>query len=156
MGGAFNAVRISGDAAGDVTLVGAGAGSLPTASAVVADLIDLAVGRAQKTFLAANGWSADGKEVVKPGASVRSRFYLRAMVEDRPGMLASVAGVLAGRKIGVASIVQHEVPEGREGEVVPMVIMTHYAEAGAFRRAVAEIASLPGVASAGASYPVDD
>jgi homoserine dehydrogenase len=155
--GACNAVQVVGDAAGELLFQGAGAGAMPTASAVVADLIDLAVGRAQRTFAAARLWSADGRGfVLRPPGGVRSRFYLRVLVQDRPGMLAEVARVLAEQQISIASVIQHEALEGHEGEVVPLVIMTHYAPTGKFRAAAAVIDALPGVVPPGVHYSVDD
>jgi homoserine dehydrogenase len=155
--GACNAVQVVGDTAGELLFQGAGAGALPTASAVVADLIDLAVGRAQRTFAAARLWSADGRGfVLRPPGGVRSRFYLRVLVQDRPGMLAEVARVLAEQQISIASVIQHEAFEGHEGEFVPLVIMTHYAPTGKFRVAAAAIDALPGVVPPGVHYSVDD
>src|SRR5207248_8083176 len=94
--GPFNAIQVVGDAVGETFFHGRGAGRMPTASAVVADLIDLAAGRAQPTFRALNLWPAGvpGPEL-RPAAKVRSRFYLRVLVQDRPGVLADVTRALA-------------------------------------------------------------
>lgn len=155
--GAFNAVQVVGDAVGEVMFQGPGAGALPTASAVVADVIDLAVGRAQRTFQAMKLWAPTEKGFRhRPSEGVRSRFYLRVLVQDQPGMLADVARVLADQGISIASVIQHEALEGHPGQVVPLVIMTHYAETGRFRAAVAKIDTLPGVVPPGVSYSVDD
>src|SRR5207248_3557740 len=88
----YNAIHIVGDVVGDTLYYGRGAGQMPTASAVLADLIDLAVGRAQRTFHTLRLWSdtSDPPKLRSP-ATVRSRFYFRACVEDRPGVLAEVA-----------------------------------------------------------------
>src|SRR5205807_10296618 len=78
--GAYNAVHVVGDAVGDALFYGQGAGQMPTASAVVADLIDMAVGRAQRTFQTLRLWSDNGSQIsVQPSATVRSRFYLRVL-----------------------------------------------------------------------------
>src|SRR5205807_7249775 len=78
--GAYNAIHVVGDAVGDTLYYGQGAGPMPTASAVVADLIDLAVGRAQRTFQTLRLWSDNGSQIsVQPSATVRSRFYLRVL-----------------------------------------------------------------------------
>src|SRR5262249_7516194 len=136
---------------------GRGAGQMPTASAVVADLIDLAVGRAQRTFQTLRLWSGDNGGVqVQPATTVRSRFYLRLLVADRPGVLGEVARVLAGRQISISSVIQHEALDEHEGELVPLVIMTHTARTGDFRAAAAEINGLIGVAGASVYYPVAD
>lgn len=155
--GAFNAVQVVGDAVGEVMFQGAGAGALPTASSVVADVIDLAVGRAQRTFQAMKLWAPSERGFrMRTSERVRSRFYLRVLVQDKPGMLADVARVLADQEISIASVIQHEALEDHQGEVVPLVIMTHYAETGRFRTALAKINSLPGVVPPGVYYSVDD
>src|SRR5207302_7574909 len=83
---AFNAIFVAGDAVGSTLYYGRGAGQMPTASAVVADLIDLAAGRAQRTFEALQLWSgASQNSTLKPASAVPSRFYLRLTVQDRPG-----------------------------------------------------------------------
>src|SRR5205823_12339802 len=74
--GANNAIRVEGDAVGDTLYYGPGAGQMPTASAVAADLIDLALGRAQRTFQALRLWSPDRPGPARrPAALVRTRFY---------------------------------------------------------------------------------
>ena len=70
---------------------------------------------------------------LRPADSVRSRFYLRLLVEDRPGVLAEVAGVLARHEISVASVIQHEVPDLPQEQRVHLVIMTHGASTARFR-----------------------
>ena len=155
--GAFNAVQVNGDAVGEMMFQGAGAGALPTASAVVADLIDLAVGRAQRTFQAARLWSPNGRGyTVRTPESVRSRFYLRVLVRDEPGMLADLARVLADQQISIASVIQHEALEEHQGQVVPLVIMTHYALTGRIRSAVGRLNLLKGVVPPAVLYSVDD
>src|SRR4029077_1038544 len=74
--GAYNAIKVVGDAVGDTLYYGQGAGQMPTASAVVADIIDMAVGRAQRTFQTLRLWSGNGDFVSRSSATVRSRFYL--------------------------------------------------------------------------------
>ena len=95
--GAYNAISVHGDAVGDTLYYGRGAGQMPTASAVVADLIDLAVGRAQRTFQTLRLWSGNRRPHRRCGQpeTVRSRFYLRLLVEDRPGVMAEVTRMLA-------------------------------------------------------------
>jgi homoserine dehydrogenase len=155
--GAFNAVQVVGDAVGEVMFQGAGAGALPTASSVLADVIDLAVGRAQRTFQAMKLWAPSERGFrMRDSEGVRSRFYLRVLVQDKPGMLADVARVLADQQISIASVIQHEALEEHQGEVVPLVIMTHYSETGRFRTALAKINTLPGVVPPGVYYSVDD
>src|SRR5207302_4512518 len=90
--GAYNAIKVVGDAVGDTLYYGQGAGQMPTASAVVADIIDMAVGRAQRTFQTLRLWSGgSGTVPLLPSGQVRSRFYLRLPVTDRPGVLGDIA-----------------------------------------------------------------
>jgi homoserine dehydrogenase len=155
--GAFNAVQVVGDVVGETLYQGPGAGMMPTASAVVADLIDLAVGRAQRTFAAAKLWSREGRGfAVEPSERVRSRFYLRLLVRDLPGVLADVCRLLADQGISISSVIQHEALAGHAEQTVPLVIMTHAAETGKFRTAVAAIDRLPAIAVPAVYYSVDD
>ena len=138
--GAHNAIQVVGDVVGETLYQGPGAGMLPTASSVVADIIDIAVGRAQKTFTSTNLWSTVGRGfTVEPSERVRSRFYLRLMVFDQPGALADVCRVLADQRISISSVIQHEAKEGDPNQLVPLVIVTHYAETGKFRTALKAI-----------------
>ncbi len=155
--GAYNAIQLVGDVVGETLYQGPGAGMMPTASSVVADLIDLAVGRAQRTFAVAKLWSKEGRGFsIEPSEKVRSRFYLRLMVIDQPGSLADVCQALAAQGISISSLVQHEAPEGDSNQAVPLVIMTHYAETGKFRAAVKVIDRQPAIRQPAVSYSVDD
>ena len=155
--GAYNAIQVIGDVVGETLYQGPGAGMMPTASSVMADIIDIAVGRAQKTFAAAKLWSANGRGfTVTPSERVRSRFYLRLMVADQPGSLADVCRSLADHDISISSVIQHEAAEGNPEQAVPLVIMTHYAETGKFRAAVKAIAGMKGVRVPPVAYSVDD
>jgi homoserine dehydrogenase len=155
--GAYNAINVVGDAVGDTLYYGQGAGQMPTASAVVADVIDMAVGRAQRTFQTLRLWSGNGEGIqLKPSAAVRSRFYVRLIVQDRPGVMADVTRELAHQEISIASVIQHEALEEHEGGTVPLVIMTHTAVTGNFRAAVAAIDRLECVAVPCVFFPVGD
>ncbi|HEV3261769.1 MAG TPA: homoserine dehydrogenase [Gemmataceae bacterium] len=155
--GAYNAVHVVGDAVGDTLYYGRGAGQMPTASAVVADLIDMAVGRAQRTFQTLRLWSGNGGGItLHPSTTVRSRFYLRLLVTDRPGVIADIARVLAQHHISISSVIQHEALDEQEGDTVPLVIMTHTALTGDFRAAVVEIDRLGCVTAPSVYYPVGD
>jgi len=155
--GAYNAIQVVGDVVADTLYYGQGAGQMPTASAVVADVIDVAVGRAQRTFQTQRLWSGEPCAVtLRPAASVRSRFYLRVVVADQPGVLADIARELAQHSISISSVIQHEALDGQEGQFVPLVIMTHTALTGDFRAAVAGIDALRSTAAPGVYYPVAD
>jgi homoserine dehydrogenase len=147
--GAYNAIRVVGDAVGRVFFHGQGAGQMPTASAVLADVIDSVVGRAAITFRTLQLW-ADGREApvaVRDPAKVAGRYYLRLNVEDRPGVLAEIAGILGRHHVSIASVIQHETDEeaSQADGVVPLVIMTHTAPEGAMAQAMAAIDQLSAV-----------
>jgi homoserine dehydrogenase len=146
--GAFNALQVVGDAVGPVFFHGLGAGQMPTASAVVADMIDTAVGRTGITFRTLNLWSQDEARVkTLDHKQLPGRYYLRFTVEDRPGVLAEIAGVLGKHQISIASVIQHEPTGDGAGRVVPLVIMTQQAKEGAAQAAVAEMDRLKCVRS---------
>jgi homoserine dehydrogenase len=162
--GAYNAILVHGDVVGETLYQGPGAGRGPTASSVVADLIDLAVGRAQRTFAAARLWSPPARRgelatrtvyTVAPAERVRSRFYLRLLVADKPGVLADITRILADQGISISSVVQHEAAEDGTGPV-PLVIVTHYAETGRFKAALGRINALPVVAVPAVFYSMGD
>jgi homoserine dehydrogenase len=141
--GPYNAIRVVGDAVGRVFFHGMGAGQSPTASAVVADLINTVVGRMAITFQTLELWS-DQREApvaVRDPANVPGRFYLRFNADDRPGVLSEIAGVLGRHKISIASVIQHET-QGEANGAVPLVIMTHAAPEGAMSGALGEIDGL--------------
>lgn len=145
---AFNAIRAVGDAVGPVFYHGLGAGQMPTASAVVADMIDTAVGRTKLTFQTLEYFSNDipPRVILRDADTLRGRYYLRLLVANHPGTLAAIADVLAKHGISIASVIQHELESsGRETQLVPLVIMTHDASEGAAREATSQIESLPAV-----------
>lgn len=138
--GVFNAVLAEGDAVGRVVLQGRGAGAGPTASAVVADLIDLARGRAAPLW----GAASDTLDVspALPMAAHRGAYYLRLMVLDQPGVIADVTAVLRDARISLESMLQR----GRApGEAVPVVLVTHECEEAQMSQALARLAALPTV-----------
>jgi homoserine dehydrogenase len=154
--GPHNAVQLVGDVVGEVLLQGPGAGMMATASAVVSDLIDLAIGRGQLTFASTNLWSESrSRFTITRSDSVSCRFYLRLLVKDVPGVLADVCRSLADQSISITSVIQHEAEPGVVG-VVPLVILTHEAVTSQFRKAVASIDRLTSLNAPAVYYPVDD
>jgi homoserine dehydrogenase len=135
--GVFNAVVAEGDFVGRVMLEGRGAGAGPTASAVVADLIDLARNRATPVW----GASAEALSAA-PSVPMTAHFgpyYIRLMVVDRPGVIADVTAALRDHGISLESMLQR----GRSpGEAVPVVLVTHETKESAMREAVARISAL--------------
>ena len=146
---ANNAISVVGDAVGRVFFHGPGAGQMPTASAIVADLIDTVVGRTRITFQTLELWSQRAARVAMcDPREVMGRCFLRFLIEDRPGVMAEIAGVLGQHDISIASVIQHEPAEDAEPgaeRVVPLVIMTHSALEGAAQAALAEIDRLRAV-----------
>jgi homoserine dehydrogenase len=136
--GAFNAILVRGDVVGESLFYGRGAGQDPTASSVLADLAEAAV--ALQSPRACVGFTAHdlyGK-CLPVGASV-SKYYLRLSVEDRPGVLAQIAGALGEAGIGILSVIQ---PEGQEENAVPLVLMIHDAAFEAMNKALERLAAL--------------
>jgi homoserine dehydrogenase len=127
--GPYNAIRVVGDAVGDTLFYGRGAGAMPTASAVVGDLIDVVTGRAPLPSRALNLWSSSAPAVIlTPSSQIRSRYYLHFTIADRPGVLASLAHILGEKGISIASVIQHDPgDDAPDHSPVPLVIMTHLA-----------------------------
>jgi homoserine dehydrogenase len=157
--GAYNAIHVLGDAVGDTLYYGRGAGQMATASAVVADLVDLAVGRAQRTFQTLRLRSADGSQTpirFRSTGEVCSRFYLRVLIADEPGVLADIARELADHRISISSVMQHEAQDEQPADSVPLVIMTHTARTSSFQTALASIDKLKLVMAPCVYFPVAD
>ena len=133
----FNAVVVEGDFVGRVVSEGRGAGAGPTASAVVADLMDIARGRSAMTFAV-----PAPKLTRTPAAPMdrhRGAYYIRLMVRDRPGVIADVTAALRDEQVSLESMLQR----GRSpDEMVPVVLTTHDTDEAAMHRALARIQSL--------------
>jgi homoserine dehydrogenase len=133
--GVFNAVVVEGDFVGRVMLEGRGAGAEPTASAVVADLIDIACGRAGP------GLKIPAvRHKAAPMARHRGAYYLRLMVLDRPGVIADIAAALRDEQVSMEQMIQRG--RGPAGEAVPVVITTHETVEDSMRRALDRISRL--------------
>ena len=142
--GVFNALAVHGDVVGDTLFYGRGAGQDPTSSSVIADIAEAAA--ALQAPRSNYGFMPHGLYgTCKPIDQIVSEYYLRLSVEDRPGVIALVAGVLAELNIGISSIFQ---PEGEEGEAVPLVLVIHKASHAQMRSAVEKIGALGCVKSA--------
>ncbi len=153
---AYNAISVVGDAVGRLFFHGLGAGQMPTASAVVADIIDTAVGRTAITFRTLELWSQRAARVAASDfADTASRFYIRANVEDRPGVLGEITSILGKHNISIASVLQRE-PSEDGAQHVPLVVMTHHTTEGAAAAACAEIGRLNRVAAESVRMRVKD
>ncbi|MEN6459450.1 MAG: homoserine dehydrogenase [Thermoguttaceae bacterium] len=156
--GAYNAIRVVGDAVGRLFFHGLGAGQMPTASAVIADLIDTVVGRWAITFQTLNLWDSNIESAVslRNPAEALGRFYLRLNVDDRPGVMSEISGILGRHGISMASVILHETDEEATSKVVPLMIMTHTAPEGDMAAAMKAISQLAGVCPGGVRMRVRD
>jgi homoserine dehydrogenase len=135
--GVFNAVVVEGDFVGRVMLEGRGAGAEPTASAVVADLLDIAAQRWSWSF-AVPAATLQARPSA-PMARHHGACYVRLMVVDRPGVIADIAAALRDEQVSMEQMIQR----GRApGEAVPVVLTTHETEEAATRRALERIGRL--------------
>ena len=136
----FNGVMVDGDFVGQTLFYGRGAGRNATASAVVADLVDVGLNLkfGSHRRVPAFRTGAQFKRLV-PMDEIKSRYYLRIDVLDQPGVLGKIATILGSRGISIASFIQHE---GKTGETVPVVILTYEAAEGLVKEALAEISGL--------------
>ncbi|RKX78946.1 MAG: homoserine dehydrogenase [Spirochaetes bacterium] len=142
--GPFNAVSVYGHAVGHTMYYGRGAGGSPTASAVVSDIVSAALGTASLVFHKLKVWPHNNHPAVQlPPEEVRSRYYIRLMAEDKPGVFAKIADVLGRHLISISSVLQKEPHEpGANPLFVPVVITTHTAQAGNVSSAIEELDSL--------------
>jgi homoserine dehydrogenase len=136
--GVFNAILLEGDAVGPILLYGRGAGELPTASAVVSDVVDVArnILSDRPLRISMDYYAHHNALALKDLADVRSRHYLRFSVVDRPGVLAAIAASLGKQGISIASVMQKE---SHESDFVPVIFLTHSAVEKALRAAVTEV-----------------
>jgi homoserine dehydrogenase len=136
--GVFNAIMVEGDFSGRIMLEGRGAGAEPTASAVVADLLDIAAERRSPGFAVAAAKLA--ARPASPMARHRGAYYIRLMVMDRPGVIADVSAALRDEKVSLQAMIQR----GRHPtEAVPVVLTTHdETEEASMRRALDRIGTL--------------
>jgi homoserine dehydrogenase len=157
VGGNFNAIFVRGAALGPTMYYGQGAGSMPTATAVVADLIAAVRDRMHGGTVRVPPWGVPQRALrrlrVRPLAALESEYYLRFMAVDRPGVLARIAGVLGRCDISIASVLQRE---RRAGTTVPIVIRTHRARERDLARALAAIRRLAVVRGRPVSIRIDE
>jgi homoserine dehydrogenase len=138
--GVMNAVLVKGDAVGPTLYYGAGAGALPTASSVVADLVDLVRALTTDPTNRVPHLAFQPDELqdipVLPMDQVETAYYLRLMALDEPGVMARIASILADHGISIEAIQQKEPGEGETH--VPLVMLTHRVREGRMNQAIAE------------------
>ena len=155
VGQSFNAVSVFGHATGHTMYYGRGAGGMPTASAVVADIAAIATGTAAAAFSQLRIWPDLCEPANQlPIEAVNSRYYLRATCDDRPGVLAQIASALGKHDISISSVLQHEPLAGDRQAGVPVIITTARAGEGNVRKALGEIDALATVKAATVCLPI--
>jgi homoserine dehydrogenase len=151
--GAFNAIQVEGDLTGKVIFYGQGAGSLPTASAVVADVIQVAqnieLGLRPKPQL-----KLHKAKRLMPIAKIKTRYYMRLTVADSPGVLAQISKILGDHSISIASVIQKEAD--KKAGTAEIVIMTHPALESALQKALKKTEKLAVVKEIGNFIRVED
>jgi homoserine dehydrogenase len=155
--GAMNAVYLTGDAVGSILLYGQGAGMMPTASAVVSDILDLARnlihGVPGRVPPLGCRQALESTRLIKPVNDTVTNYYFRFAALDRPGVLSQVSGILGKFAISIAAVIQ----KGRETSgAVPIVMITHEAREADVRQALKEIDRLPVVSPPAIFYRIED
>ncbi|MFC0268872.1 homoserine dehydrogenase [Kushneria aurantia] len=147
--GVKNAIEVMGDAVGPTLYYGAGAGAEPTASAVVADLLDVARDMAthhdyRTPYLAFSGIvEGDNSLPILPMDNIVTAYYMRLQAVDRPGVLARVATILAEQGVSIEALIQKE---ATEGELVPIIITTHLTREANMNEAMRQLEALADIA----------
>ena len=136
---------------------------MPTASAVVSDLIDVAAGRARLNFERLDLWGSHAPFPLQPVEEITRRYYLRLDVEDRAHVMAEITDALGRHGISLASVIQHETPEPEDApsasapsRFVPLVIMTHRTQEGQLRAAGEALAKLGCIRTPWVCMPISD
>jgi homoserine dehydrogenase len=150
--GVLNAVQVEGDLTGRVNFQGNGAGSFPTTSAVIADVIDAAqsiIGGRREVHSA-----EEASSPILPMSGLRSRYFIRVTVNDQPGVLAQIAHCLGDAQISIASVIQKETH--LDAQTAELVIMTHEAREESMQKALAAVQQLPAVVQIGNFLRVEE
>ena len=138
--GVLNAVMVSGDAVGELLLVGPGAGGAATASSVCADLIDIARSAAGSGPVLGVPASQLSEQALVPSEQIASEWYVRLTAADQPGVMSDITQVLASRDISIESMLQK--PPAPGSGKVPIVLLTHMAPLSVMTDALNEITAL--------------
>lgn len=144
--GVKNAVMVCGDAVGPTLYYGAGAGAEPTASSVIADLVDVAraMGADQESRVPYLAFADQSYDLpVLPMEAIETAYYLRLLAVDRPGVLARVATILSEQGISIEAIVQKD---STEGELVPIILLTHVTKEANMNEVIRQLESLADIA----------
>jgi len=148
--GVFNAIMVEGNNVGETMFYGKGAGSLPTASAVVSDIVDIAksiaVGVGREIEITSMNWEHKDLKLVQ-APDFYTRYYIRFIVPDKVGVLAKVANIFAKYNISIAAVIQKEKVEAlynnyngyKSDHSIPLIILTHTASENQIQKAINEI-----------------
>jgi homoserine dehydrogenase len=150
--GVLNAVQVEGDLIGRVLFQGAGAGSLPTTSAVMADVLDAA--RSIVHGGKPSPWRYTADMPVVPISNLVSRHYFRLEIADQPGVLAIIARTFGDNGVSIASVIQKETDDAAQS--AELVIMTHAARESAVQASIDHIAKVPEVIQVGSVIRAED
>jgi homoserine dehydrogenase len=145
--GVLNAVMVQGDAVGPTMYYGPGAGAEPTASSVIADIVDIARGldidyANRVPPLGFTDETLDQNTPILPMEEVNTAYYLRIQAVDRPGVLANIASILSEKGISIEAIIQKE---AKESQLVPIILLTHQTKEQQMNAAIADIEALADV-----------
>lgn len=143
--GVMNAIVVKGDAVGPTLYYGAGAGAEPTASAVIADIVDVArhISSEAKQSIPALAFADIADKKILPISDVETAYYLRLVVEDKPGVLSQLTTVLGDENIGIEAMHQEEPQEGETSAEI--VLLTDHSIEASLLKAIQEIEALPSV-----------
>lgn len=146
--GVYNAIYLVGDLTGPLMFYGQGAGKLPTSSAIISDLIN----SISKLEIRENLYSIPKYKLkIKNIEDVQSKYYIRFSALDKPGVLATISGILGEYKISIASVIQKE-----RGEIVPIIMLTHEAKEGNLKNAIKKINKLDTIKDKGIIIRVEE
>jgi homoserine dehydrogenase len=158
VGGSYNAIFVQGEALGSSLYFGRGAGGLPTATAVLSDVIEVARNRAVTSGARVPALGFAWKDLrtapLRPIAELQSEYYLRFMAVDRPGVLAKIAGILGEHNISIAAVIQRDRGEG--DVTVPLVMRTHLASERNLKAALSLVDQLPIVQGKSVSIRIEE
>ncbi len=150
--GVLNAIQVEGDLTGRVLFQGAGAGSLPTTSAVMADVLDAARSIVQGGR--PSSWRYTADMAINPMSDLVSRYYIRLEVADQPGVLAGIARSFGENAVSIASVIQKETDEA--AQTAEIVIMSHAAREDSVMASIGQIERLPEVRQVSNLLRVED
>ena len=157
--GVFNAISIHGDVVGETVYIGPGAGRHATSSAVISDIVDsaklLIFGGPEGRFPFLDPALKNGCDLaIASPEEVHSRYYVRMRVEDRPGVMAEIASILASREVSLASVTQKEV--GEDADKVSLIITTHITTEKAIKETVRDLEQLDSVQGTPMTMPISE